>query len=711
MSQQVVTELVIDSDTSGADQFSSAMDRVGGSAGSAQATVAQMTLAIAGVGVAVIAAVQGLRSFYDYVGRQTQELVDIADKAELAGSSVREFQEALFAARASGVSDRDFFAGFDRIASDITQASQKTTEFGELLRQNGLSIRQANGELITTKQAVTDIMGLMEGATPQVQQRIAQIVGVSASWIPFLKAGQEEFERLKQRAQDLGVIIDDATITKAREFNAEWKEAVATWDLQFKASMASILPLLTQLATLASKILDGVGSVSGNVSRWLTPEGEMSASQLNDQINDVYRLREAVEALGGSLKDIRNEQGVVTSIAGGKAANLASMLLGTEGVTTADVDRKLEELQRRYDGIGRLRVTPNSQGNGTVLPDMSGGNALDKQIEQIDRHIAKMKADAEAVGEGAGAMERARTEALLYDAAQKAGMTDLERFADQFYELAERAGQAAEALARARVDADIKFGRDTALLTPGDLQIAQQLRGAYGSVAEALNSSQAAQLRFNQTFRQLSDLGQDVNRGFFLEFSQNLRNGQDKWQAFENAGLSALNKINDKLVQMVADQLWSSAFGGAGGIGSLFGGGAGGSGSVPTWSSGLGAGTGGLSFPMFAGGTDSAPGGPAIVNEKGGEILDLPSGTRVIPHDVSMAMVRSGASAAPQVNVTLIESPNAQGTVTQRPNNSGGIDIEVAIAQIAAKSAATPGGAVNRVMTDQFGSRQSLARR
>lgn len=663
MSQQVVTELVIDSDTSGADQFSSAMDRAGSSAGSAQASVAQMTLAIAGVGVAVIAAVQGLRSFYDYVGRQTQELVDIADKAALAGVSVKEFQEALFAARASGVSDKDFFAGVDKLASDISQASQKTTEFGELFRQNGLAIKQSNGELITTKQAITDIMGLMEGATPQVQQRIAQIAGVSASWVSFLKAGEDEFERLKQRAGDLGVIIDDATIAKAREFNSQWKEAVAAWDLQFKASMASILPLLTQLATLANSILSGIGSVSGTVSRWLTPDSQMSTAQLNDQINDVYRLREAVEALGGSISEVTK----MNSFSGAKAANLAGALGLPEDLSTADVDRKLEQLQKAYDERSRrLYVSATPQGNGTILPDMSGGNALDKQIEQIDRHVAKMRADADAVGEGAGALERARAEALLYDAAQKAGLSDLEQYADKFYDLAERAGQAADALARAKVASDIRFDRDTAFLSPTDLRIAQQLRSIYGNdIPAALNSAEAAQMRFNATLRQLSDLGQDVNRGFWTEFSQNVRNGESAMQAFEHAGLSALGKIADKLAQMAADQLWQSAFGGSsggglgGGLFSLFGGGGAGSGSVPTWSSGLGAGTGGLSIPMFAGGTSSAPGGPAIVNEGGrGEILDLPSGTRVIPHDVSLAMA-ANANSGP--NITYAPQIDARG--------------------------------------------------
>jgi hypothetical protein len=44
-------------------------------------SVAGMPLAIAGAGVAVVGAIAGLRSFVDYVGQQTQQLVDLSDHA------------------------------------------------------------------------------------------------------------------------------------------------------------------------------------------------------------------------------------------------------------------------------------------------------------------------------------------------------------------------------------------------------------------------------------------------------------------------------------------------------------------------------------------------------------------------------------------------------------------------------------------------------
>ncbi|MGM4955696.1 phage tail tape measure protein [Bradyrhizobium barranii] len=696
MSQQVVTELVIDSDTSGADQFSSAMDRAGTSSRSAQASVAQMTLALAGVGVAVIAAVQGLRSFYDYVGRQTQELVDLADKAALAGVSLKEFQESLFAARASGVSDKDFFSGFDKLSSDITQASQKTTEFGELFRQNGLSIKQTNGELITAGTALKEIMGLMEGAAPAVQQRIAQIVGLSASWIPFLKAGEDEFERLKQRAQDLGVVIDDGTIAKAREFNAQWKEAVATWDLQFKASMASILPLLTQLATLANQVLSGIGSVSGSVGRWLTPTDQMSKGQLADQINDVYRLTEMVEKLGGDISQ--------QSTLGFKARTLAGLVGLPEDASLDQVSQLLDKLQKQYDQQpDRLRVTPNP--TSTVLPDMSGGNALDKQTESIERHIAKMKADAEAVGEGAGALEHARAEALLYDAAQKAGIKNLEDYADQFYNLAERAGAAAQALARAKVDADIKFNRDTAFLSPGDVAIAQQLRGSYGSVAEALNSAQASQIRFNSTLR---DLSSGIENGLVSGLTDITTGTKSVSQGFQDMAASIIRSIEQMIIKLlIVEPLMRSLQGVAGGI---FGGGSalpGTAGSPyygPVAPSAMGnVFSAGQVVPFAMGGVPDIVSSPTIApmamfGEAGDEgIMPLRRGS-----DGRLGVTAAGASGGS--SVTINNYTDARPNVERSSNGDVTITLRKAVDDMVGDSLST--GTGRRVLGSQYGVKQ-----
>lgn len=49
-------------------------------------------------------------------------------------------------------------------------------------------------------------------------------------------------------------------------------------------------------------------------------------------------------------------------------------------------------------------------------------------------------------------------------------------------------------------------------------------------------------------------------------------------------------------------------------------------------------------IPRNASGTDYWRGGPTWVNEEGGEILNLPRGTQIIPHDVSMEMARAAVT-------------------------------------------------------------------
>ncbi|MBH5387038.1 hypothetical protein [Bradyrhizobium diversitatis] len=142
--------------------------------------------------------------------------------------------------------------------------------------------------------------------------------------------------------------------------------------------------------------------------------------------------------------------------------------------------------------------------------------------------------------------------------------------------------------------------------------------------------SEAAALRMVQSMQQIGQIGQDITRGVFSDFTQEIRNGASAMDALQSAGLNALSKISDKLASMAADQLWASAFGGSGGggfsLGSLFGGGGGG--AVDTIQ------VGSQLFPKFAKGTDFAPGGLSIVGERGPELLNIPRGSQVIPNDI-----------------------------------------------------------------------------
>ncbi|UFS64398.1 tape measure protein [Paracoccus denitrificans] len=88
----------------------------------------------------------------------------------------------------------------------------------------------------------------------------------------------------------------------------------------------------------------------------------------------------------------------------------------------------------------------------------------------------------------------------------------------------------------------------------------------------------------------------------------------------------ALRSVLQQLAKMWADSAFMSLWGGTG-MGKWFGG------LLPK----IGA---------NANGTNDWRGGLTRINERGGEIVDLPSGTRIIPHDVSKRMVDDAAGGA-----------------------------------------------------------------
>jgi len=190
-----------------------------------------------------------------------------------------------------------------------------------------------------------------------------------------------------------------------------------------------------------------------------------------------------------------------------------------------------------------------------------------------------------------------------------------------------------------------------------------------------------------------------VNRNFFVEFGQNLRNGANAWDAFKTAGLNALGTLADKLMGMAADNLFAKAFGGSSGgsgglfgaLGSLFGLG---SGSTPVMSSGLGAGTGGLSFPMFAGGTDSAPGGLAVVGEKGPELVNLPAGAQVFNNNQTRSMMAANGNSP---NVTVVQhndfsnaDPGSEARTRQYVDQSRKMAVQEAVQAVRTVQAQNP---------------------
>ncbi|WP_143128645.1 hypothetical protein [Rhodobacter sp. JA431] len=185
---------------------------------------------------------------------------------------------------------------------------------------------------------------------------------------------------------------------------------------------------------------------------------------------------------------------------------------------------------------------------------------------------------------------------------------------------------------------DIARLRATMFASETDKNIFDKLKEAGVSAASTSGQQIAALVQQRDAMQRLQDATESWKQSITSAFS-----------SFVTGAISfkqMLGQIIAKLAEMVMNSAFEKLFsGGGGGI--------------------LGGILSAFGIGANANGTSNWRGGLTQINERGGEIVDLPSGTRIIPHDVSKRMMNQGASQIVQTasELTLSDDGRIMATV------------------------------------------------
>ncbi|MBN8982975.1 MAG: hypothetical protein J0H32_00595, partial [Rhizobiales bacterium] len=536
---------------------------------------------------------------------QIQRMVDIADKANGANFSPEFWQSWVDGTKGADKQVESFEAALNHAFQALTPVLNPNWSVWDDGLQKVSAVEQAMREmreLFTTDQDFSGFT-LFKNAQSQDQQTIAvltymkqlQSIGqdvaaldlgeklFGASFVDKIRAGQtsvdELLDNMKVKSADA---FSNEIVKRAKalddELNNAWRtlsqnlhpslEAIDNIVLSIKGEWVKIVQLMGDAVALSNKIRPGSG-----------PSGGVSAFDLDQQTLLQNRLSDTgltPQQRSGIEKQLHDVQSRI-------AQAQASL------VPEAPVDFS-------FGGSSAVPLPKRRPDDAPKPPKPSaaaGSDRFDTSADAIEKRAAALRAEASAVDLGTAARERAKIVAQLETVARQANaaagkgenvVTEEQR--KHIDEVADAYSRAAEAVQKARVASDISFGRQTAFLSAEDVAIARQLSTIYGNdVSAALGSSEAAALRLNNALSDINRTGLDTTRGFLVDFNQQVRNGVSGLDALKTAGANALGRIGDKLAQMAADNLWSSAFGGSGGLGGFFAKllGGGGASSVPSF--------------------------------------------------------------------------------------------------------------------------------
>lgn len=581
------------------------------------ATMARGAIDLAGKVALAVGAYKLMTAAISGAREQMAQMVDIADKAQNLGVSPAFLQAFTSEAKKLKVEagelesalDHAFQATKDKSPVDIgewTVGEEKITDVEKALRVYNETLAKAAGQ---------QLQGLVLFRDAQTQED--KIKAVLAAMIQLDQVGQHA------ASLDLGERMFGAQIvdrmrqgkTSAESMLATIKEASTNADGIFSNALVERakevddqLKLAHQrLSTALKPSWDDLASVMMDIkSAWADVIGYIAkAVELTNKIPRIPGMPASDTDLGAK----RDALDTVNARLNGTSSWTDTFgILASRESLEGHRDRLQKEIAALAQGDQFGPPAPSqTRGTGPAPKKISTGaehDRFDTSADAIQKRTAALDAEARSLDLSTASREKNKIAASLQEVAMQAnkaaGLGENVVTAEQkkrIEEVTSAYGAATEAIEKATVAQSIRRGRQTSLLDPQDVQIAEQLKGLYPDVATALNSVEASAMRTNEAMR---SIGSTMSSSLTTGLADILDGTRSVSAGFASMAKSIVRAIEEAAIKMAIVQPLMRSFGG------MLGGS-----SAPGMSSGLGAGTGGLSFPMFAdGGEVTGPGGP-----------------------------------------------------------------------------------------------------
>lgn len=314
----------IGADTSGLEQgIARAKGSLSSIAPTARAAVAGMAAVAAGVAAAGVA----MTAMVSSAARSAREVTSLA---QVANTSAKEFQALAFAAQTVGI-EQDKLADILKDVNDrigdfrSTGAGPMADFFEQIAPKVGLTaeaFRNLSGP--EALQLYYDSLVKAGAAQEDLTFYMEQMASDSTKLIPLLANGGEEFRRLAEQAEALGVVLSDVQRENLLQFDQAMASIGGTIDGLKNQLAASLAPALTQIA---GRFLNFVVEVRKSESAIDDVAGAAVDLGASTELQDwIYTIGIGIARLADALVGIGRTIGAVHSSFKVVAADIQSLL-------------------------------------------------------------------------------------------------------------------------------------------------------------------------------------------------------------------------------------------------------------------------------------------------------------------------------------------------------------------------------------------------
>lgn len=338
--------------------------------------------------------------------RSFNEMVDAQDRAAKAsrrlGIAVDQLTALHFAAQQAGVSVQTLEMALQRMIRRVAEARQGKGEAVGALAELGLSPEGLAGLSAADRlNAVADALAGVRDEADQVRLAMKLFDSEGVALLQMLKGGSAQIEAWKQRAKELGVVIDRDATGPAERWKDQVGELDAAWTGLFRTIAEPALPKLTEWAKNSTEALTALtAAVNGQEGAW-----------------ERYFARISIIPSGPeSVRDFQRQMGLLPPRGGGRHLPTQDPTLAGRGGAGGGAEQERRQVAQATETLQQYRAAEIRASHAT-MERMAAILAADRALREHQATVLSFMGEQGAVpAEGVKIIEHMQvaTEELGY---------------------------------------------------------------------------------------------------------------------------------------------------------------------------------------------------------------------------------------------------------------------------------------------------------
>ena len=245
------------------------------------------------------ATVGGLAALVD---RSISAADAIGKTADKIGVGVEALQELRFAAKASGVEQQTLDMALQRFTRRAAEAAQGTGEAKDALAQMGIALRDQSGNLRRSEDLLADVadaFARIEDPAERVRLAFKLFDSEGVALVNLLRGGSDALEEMRERARDLGIVLDEHLVRDAERARTELDTLAQVISANLTRAALEAAPVI---ADLSSWLADVAGKAGIAWERLFDAPEEKSLRTLRYELD---LASSTIEKLEGRIQELR----------------------------------------------------------------------------------------------------------------------------------------------------------------------------------------------------------------------------------------------------------------------------------------------------------------------------------------------------------------------------------------------------------------------